>query len=147
MIKNKKAFHDYTFLEKIEAGIVLKGSEVKSLREGRANLRDSFGRIEKQGVFLYNFRISPYPASFDKHPPLRKKKLLLNKGEIKRLNRKVQEKGLTIIPLQVYFNNRGIAKAEIALAKGKKTFDKRRVLKEKEVKRQIERNIKDRGAK
>lgn len=142
-IENKKAFHDYEILERLEAGIVLKGSEVKSLREGRANLKDSYGKVENGEIFLHHFYISEYPNSFKKHNPFRKKKLLLKKQEIRRLERKTEEKGLTIVPLSVYFNEKGLAKVEIALAKGKKLFDKRRALKEREVKRQIEKKLKN----
>jgi len=142
-IENRKAFHDYEILERVEAGIVLKGSEVKSLREGRANLKDAYAKVENGEIFLHNFYIGEYPNSLEKHDPFRKKKLLLKKQEIRRLERKVEEKGLTIIPLSVYFNERGLAKVEIALAKGKKLFDKRRALKEREIRRQIERKLKN----
>ncbi len=146
-IENKKAYYDYEILEKFESGIVLKGSEVKSIREGRISFRDSYAKVENGEIFLYNFYIAPYPSSTEKIDPLRKKKLLLKKNEIRRLEKKVSEKGLTIVPLSVYFNNRGLVKIEIGLAKGKKIFDKRRELKEKEIKRQIERKLKDMGAK
>ncbi|MGC8976498.1 MAG: SsrA-binding protein SmpB [Candidatus Ratteibacteria bacterium] len=146
-IENKKAYYDYEILEKFESGIVLKGSEVKSIREGRISFRDTYAKVENGEIFLYNFYIAPYPSSTEKIDPLRKKKLLLKKNEIRRLEKKVSEKGLTIVPLSVYFNNRGLVKIEIGLAKGKKIFDKRRELKEKEIKRQIERKLKDMGAK
>jgi len=146
-IENKKAYHDYEILERIEAGIVLKGSEVKSIRDGKIAFKDSYARVENGEVFLYNFYISRYPCSLEKLNPVRKRKLLLKKNEIRRLERKVSEKGLTIVPLSVYFNNKGIAKIEIGLVKGKKLFDKRKSLKEKEIKRQIERKMKGMGAK
>ncbi|RKY31425.1 MAG: SsrA-binding protein [Candidatus Omnitrophota bacterium] len=142
-IENKKAFHDYEILERIEAGIVLKGAEVKSLREGKASLKDSYGKIENGEIFLHNFYIAPYPASFEKIDPLRKKKLLLHKNQIIRLGRKVEEKGLTIVPLSVYFNSKGLAKVEIALAKGKKLYDKRKEIKKREVEREIQRRLKE----
>ena len=146
-IQNKNAFHNYEILEKFESGIALEGSEVKSLRQGRASLKESYGKVENGEVVLYNFHISSYDSSFEKHEPLRKKKLLLHKREIRRLLKKTQEKGLTIVPIKVYSNNRGFVKVEIALAKGKLLYDKRRVLKEKEQKREIERKLKNRGAK
>ena len=146
-IQNKNAFHNYEILEKFESGIALEGSEVKSLRQGRASLKESYGKVENGEVILYNFHIASYDASFEKHKPLRKKKLLLHKREIRRLLKKTQEKGLTIVPIKVYSNNRGFVKVEIALAKGKLLYDKRRVLKEKEQKREIERKLKNRGAK
>ncbi|MCM8829845.1 MAG: SsrA-binding protein SmpB [Candidatus Omnitrophica bacterium] len=141
-LENKKAYFNYEILEKLEAGIVLKGPEVKSLREGRGSIKEAFGRIENGGVFLHNFYITPYPASFEKPDPLRKKKLLLDKREIKRLSRKLEEKGLTLIPLAVYFNKRGLVKVEIALAKGKKLYDKREKIKGRDVQRDIERRMK-----
>lgn len=146
-IENKKVYFDYEILEKTEAGIALKGSEVKSIREGRVSFNDSYAKVENGEVFLYNFYIGPYPFSREKIDPLRKKKLLLKKNEIRRLERKVSEKGLTLVPVSVYFNNRGLAKVELALAKGKKLFDKRREIKEREVKREIERKMKNMGAK
>ena len=141
-IENKKASHDYEILEKVEAGIVLKGAEVKSLRDGRASLKDSYGKVENGEIFLYNFYIAPYPASFEKIDPLRKKKLLLKKNQIIRLGRKVEEKGLTIVPLSVYFNSKGLAKVEIGLAKGKKLYDKRKEIKKREIEREIQRRLK-----
>ncbi|MCM8761729.1 MAG: SsrA-binding protein SmpB [Candidatus Omnitrophica bacterium] len=141
-LENKKAYFNYDILEKLEAGIVLKGPEVKSLREGRGSIKESFARIENQEVFLHNFYIAPYPASFEKPDPLRKKKLLLDKREIKHLRRKLEEKGLTLIPLTVYFNKRGLVKVELALAKGKKLYDKREKIRERDVQRDIERRMK-----
>ncbi|MCS7180351.1 MAG: SsrA-binding protein [bacterium] len=146
-IENKSAFYNYEVLERIEAGIVLKGSEVKSIREGKISFKDSYAKIENGEIFLYNFYVAPYPSSFEKINPKRKKKLLLNKNEIRRLERKVSEKHLTLVPLSVYFNNKGLAKIELALVKGKKLFDKRREIKEKEIERQIQRRLKNMGAK
>ncbi|MDD3726689.1 MAG: SsrA-binding protein SmpB [Candidatus Ratteibacteria bacterium] len=141
-LENRKAYFNYEILDKIEAGLVLKGPEVKSLREGKGSIKESFGRIENGEAFLHNFYIAPYPASLEKIDPLRKKKLLLGRREIKRLNRKLEEKGLTLIPLAVYFNKSGLAKVEIALAKGKKLYDKRERIKERDIQRDIERRTK-----
>lgn len=136
--QNKKARHEYVLEDTWEAGLVLLGPEVKSLREGRANISDSYARIRDGEVFLYNFHISPYPFSPTKElDPLRPKKLLLHKREIRRLIGKTEQKGYTLIPTKVYFK-RGKAKVEIALAKGKSKFDKRKELKEKEVRREME---------
>lgn len=143
-IENRKAGFNYEILEKIEAGVILKGSEIKSLREGKASLKESFARVENGELFLFSFYVTPYPAALEKHDPLRKKKLLLKKEEIKRLSRKTEEKGLTIVPLSVYCNSRGFAKVRIALAKGKKLYDKRSDFKKKEVEREIERKLKNR---
>ena len=136
--QNRKAAHDYFIDEKIEAGIVLLGPEVKSLREGRGSLVDGYARVKKGEVFLYNMHITPYPyAHHVALDPVRPRKLLLNKREIKRLIGKTEEKGYTLVPTKVYFS-RGRVKVEIALAKGKRKYDKRKALKEKEVKRDIE---------
>ncbi len=136
--QNKKARYDYFIDEVLEAGLVLLGPEVKSLREGRASLVDSYARVKKGEVFLYNMHITPYPyAHHVRLEPVRTRKLLLNKREIRRLIGKTEEKGYTLIPTKVYFT-RGRAKIEIALAKGKRKYDKRRALKEKELKRDIE---------
>ncbi len=141
-IENKKAFFNYELLEKIEAGIVLKGPEVKSLRIGKASIKESFAKIENGEVYLHNFYIANYPNSFEKDNPLRKRKLLLTKREIKRISRKVEEKGFTIIPISVYFDKKGLAKVQIAVAKGKKLYDKRKTIKERELKRTIDRRLK-----
>lgn len=142
---NRKARHDYHIVETMEAGIALLGTEVKSLREGRANLRDSYAVLEKGEVVLRGLHISPYShTSNDRLDPRRDRKLLLNKREIKRLTGKVQEKGLTLIALKLYFNNRGLAKVELALAKGKRQYDKRHALAERDAKREVERAMKHR---
>lgn len=139
---NKKAFHDYTILEKYETGIVLTGSEVKSLREGSCNLKDSFVLIEDGEAWLYNCYIAPYkPAAKWGHDPYRKRKLLLHKREILRIIGKVKEKGLTVVPLQLYFKE-GKAKVEIALVKGKAKYEKRESMKEKDIKREISKEYK-----
>ena len=144
-IENRKAYHDYEIIEKVESGIVLKGSEVKALREGRGNLKDSYAKVINGEMYLFNFYISPYPNSFEKINPLRKKKLLLHKKQIIKWKQKMEEKGLTIVPLSVYFNNEGFAKVELALVKGKKLYDKRKAIKERYIKREIERKIKEKG--
>ena len=136
--QNRKARHDYFIEEVMEAGIVLLGPEVKSLREGRGSLNDSYARIKKGEVFLYNMHITPYPyAHHFQLDPVRPRKLLLNKREIKRLIGKTEEKGYTLIPIKVHFSG-GRVKVDLALAKGKRKYDKRRSLKEKELKRDIE---------
>lgn len=146
---NRKAHFDYTIEEKFEAGIMLTGGEVKSLRDGRANLKDSYGRVDKGQLFLLNTHISDYkPAYFFNGDPTRTRKLLMHKKEILRLMGKVQEQGLTLIPLRLYFKN-GRAKVEIALARGKKRYDKRETIREREVQRDIargmQRNLRDYG--
>jgi SsrA-binding protein len=142
-IRNKRAFHKYHITEKFEAGIVLKGAEVKSLREGKATIIDSFAKVEGEEVFLYNMHITPYEEGSVFTPsPTRKRKLLLHKNEIMKLGGKLALKGLTLVPLRVYFNNRGHAKIELGLAKAKKVFDKRRELKEKTQQREIRKAMK-----
>lgn len=137
---NRKAKRDYEIIETYEAGIELKGSEVKSLREGQVNISDSFARIENNEVWLYNFRISPYRNSSVFTPdPDRPKKLLLKRREIDKLIGKLTVRGYTLIPLKVYFNDRGWAKVELALAKGKKLYDKRETIKERELEREAQR--------
>lgn len=135
---NRKALRDYQILDKIEAGIVLVGTEVKSIREGRVNLRDSFSRIREGEMYLYNMHIGPYSQAASKfsHDPRRTRKLLLHRREIDRLIGKVSEKGLTLIPLRLYFR-RGKAKVELALAKGKKLYDKREEIKARQHQREI----------
>lgn len=141
---NKKAAHEYFIEEVYDAGMVLLGPEVKSLRDGRANLVDSYARIKKGEVFLYNMHISPYPFSHHMSlDPKRTRKLLLNKREIKRLIGKTQERGYSLIPMKVYFS-KGWAKVDLALAKGKRKVDKRRALKEKDLKREMEQARKNR---
>src|SRR5881394_956690 len=137
---NRKARHDYFIDETVEAGIVLTGSEVKSLREGRANLKDSFARVSRGEAFVVNIHISPYdPAHRDNHDPTRSRKLLLHRLEIDRLEGKLNQKGLTLIPLRIYFNARGRAKIELGLGRGKKHYDKRQSIKEREAKRETAR--------
>jgi SsrA-binding protein len=136
--QNKKAFHEYSIDEVLEAGIVLLGPEVKSLRDGRSSLVDGYARVRNGEVFLYNMHITPYPfAHYLNLDPKRTRKLLLNKLEIRRLIGKTKEKGYTVIPLKVYFLDSRV-KVELGLAKGKKKVDKRHALREKEQKREIE---------
>ncbi len=142
--QNKKAFHDYAIDETIEAGIQLLGTEVKSLRGGRANLLDSYVLIKDTDVLLLNCHISPYThGNIMNHEPLRTRKLLLHRKEIERLRGKMQQKGYTLIPLKIYFKG-SYAKVEIGLAKGKKLYEKRDSIKEREAKRTIERVMKSR---
>lgn len=141
---NRRARHDYFIEETLEAGLVLTGSEVKSLREGRANLKDSYARILRGEAFLINTHISPYPAAHRlNHEPTRTRKLLLHRHQIRRLGGKLAGRGLTLIPLRLYFKN-GRAKVELALARGKKVFDKRETLRRKAAEREIERSLKSR---
>jgi SsrA-binding protein len=143
--QNKKAYHEYTVDETIEAGMVLLGPEVKSLRGGRANLVDAYARISEGEVFVHNMHISPYPYSHHLNlDPMRTRKLLLKNAEIKRLIGKTKEKGYALIPLKVYFLGSRI-KVELGLAKGKKTYDKRQSLKEKEMKREMD-QVRKRGS-
>lgn len=137
--QNKKAYHDYHILETYEAGIALKGTEVKSLRAGKASLRDSFARVENGELWLENMHISPYEQGNQfNHEPKRARKLLMHKTEIMRLFGKSREKGLAIIPLKVYFKH-GRAKVEIALAKGKKLYDKRQDQAKRDAQREMDR--------
>jgi SsrA-binding protein len=139
IVTNRQALRDYFILEAFEAGIELKGSEIKSIRKRRANIKEGFARVEKGEVFLYNLHINPYEfARRDEIDPIRPRKLLLKKKEIKYLAGKISEKGLTLVPLKLYLK-RGLAKIEIALAKGKKFYDKREALKHKEARRDIDR--------
>jgi len=139
---NRRARHDFHIDETFEAGIVLIGSEVKALRAGKANLKDSYARIDKGEAWLLNAHISPYaPAAQLGHEPTRARKLLLHRREIYRLWGKVKERGFTLVPLRLYFKN-GRAKAEIALARGKRLYDKRRAIRDRESRREIDRAVK-----
>src|SRR6476659_4780916 len=140
--ENRKAFHDFHLLETFEAGLVLLGTEVKAIREGRVNLRDSFARVEGGEVFLYNVTISPYShRGYADHPPLRQRKLLLHKDEIRKLIGKTIERGMTLVPVRLYFKN-GRVKVALGLAKGKKDYDKRETIKRREVDRETRAAIK-----
>jgi len=137
--QNRRARRDYFIVDEYEAGLVLKGTEVKSLRQGLADLKDSYARIIKGEVFVYQLHISAYPfAYYDNHDPLRPRKLLLRKQEIKRLYGKVNEKGHTLVPLRIYFKN-GKAKIVLALAKGKRKYDKRDAIRRRDEQRELER--------
>ena len=142
---NRKAHRDYEVLESLECGIELKGSEVKSLRAAKINLNDSFARFEGPEIFLYNAHISHYAqASYLNVDPDRHRKLLLHKQQIERINGKLTKKGLTLIPLKIYFNERGFAKIELGLCKGKKLYDKREAVKRRETDKLLRRVIKNR---
>ena len=140
---NRKAFHDYAIEEKIEAGLVLKGTEVKSLREGRVNLREAYATVADGKAILHNCHIGEYShGNITNHDPLRPRGLLLHKKEIRKLTGKVQQKGLTLVPLRMYFNPRGIAKVELGVARGKKHYDRREAVKQREAGREMERAMK-----
>lgn len=140
-IKNKKAYFEYHILDKYVAGIELLGTEIKSIRAGKANLSDGFCTFVGNELFAFNIHISEYSmGSFYNHEPKRNRKLLLNKKELRKLQIKAQDKGMTIVPLQVFFNERGFAKMEIGLAQGKKLHDKRDAMKERDAKIEMGRN-------
>ncbi|EDN8003551.1 SsrA-binding protein SmpB [Listeria monocytogenes] len=142
--QNKKAHHDYAIEETFEAGIVLQGTEIKSVRNARVNLKDSYARIDKGEIFLHNMHISPYEqGNRYNHDPLRTRKLLLHKKQISRLIGETKESGYSIVPLKMYIKD-GYAKVLIGVARGKKKYDKRQDLKQKEAKRDIERAFKER---
>ncbi len=142
IVDNRKARHDYHIIETIEAGIVLKGTEVKSLRLGRVNIRDSFARVKDGEVFLHGMHISPYEqGNRFNHDPLRIRKLLLHRREINPVVGKIQEKGYTMVPLKLYWKH-GKCKVELALVKGKRLHDKRETLARKDAERRIERALK-----
>ncbi|MCR1887420.1 SsrA-binding protein SmpB [Longibaculum muris] len=141
--QNKKAYHDFFILDTYEAGIELKGTEIKSVRKGSVNLKDSFIRIKNDEAFIENMHIAPYEqGNRFNHEPLRTRKLLLHKKQIKKLQKEEKENGLTIVPTKLYFNTSKL-KVEVALARGKKLYDKRQDLKEKDSKRDIERALKN----
>jgi SsrA-binding protein len=142
-ISNKRALFEYYVIQKLEAGIALTGSEIKSIRAGRINFKDSYAKISEGECFLMNFHISPWEkASFFNHEAERPRRLLLHKTEIRRLKAKVDEQGMTLIPLDIYINDKGKCKLTIALAKGKKVFDKRDTLQKKDLEREKEREVK-----
>jgi SsrA-binding protein len=139
-IKNKKAYYEYEILEKFIAGIQLLGTEIKSIRVGKASIVEAYCYIKKHELFVKSMHVAEYdPASYNNHEPLRERKLLLNRNEINKLEKKLKNQGLTIIPLSVFINNNGYAKIQIALAQGKKTHDKRHSIKEKDIKRELDR--------
>ena len=142
--ENRKAFHDFHLMETFEAGLVLLGTEVKAIREGRVNLRDSFARVEDGEVYLYNVNISPYShRGYADHEPLRRRKLLLHRDEIRKLIGKTVEKGMTLVPVRLYFKN-GRVKVAVSLAKGKKDYDKRETIKRRDTDRETRAAVKSR---
>ena len=143
--ENRKAFHDYHLLETFEAGIALMGTEVKAIREGRVNLRDSYAVVEKGELFALNIHISPYShRGYADHEPLRRRKLLLHKREIRKLIGKTVEKGMTLVPTRLYFKD-GRVKVAVSLAKGKQDYDKRETIKKREADRETRAAVKSRG--
>ncbi len=143
-IKNRKASFEYFLIERMVAGIQLLGTEIKSIREGKANLTDSYCAFVREELYVRNLHIAEYTyGTYNNHEPKRDRKLLLNKRELKKLLTKVKEKGLTIVPVQLFINERGLAKLEIALAKGKHTYDKRESLKQQDSKREMDRSRTD----
>ncbi|MDA3880984.1 MAG: SsrA-binding protein SmpB [Prolixibacteraceae bacterium] len=142
-IKNKKAFFEYEILDKLIAGIQLQGTEIKSIRAGKASLPDSYCQFYGGELYVKNLHISEYKfGSLNNHEAMRERKLLLQKRELQKLDRKLKESGLTIVPLRLFMNDRGLAKLEIALAKGKKVYDKRETLKRNDAKRDMDRAMK-----
>lgn len=145
VLRNRKARHEFEVLEELEAGLVLRGAEVKSLREGKASFADAFARVEEGELWLHGLHISPYEtARVDVPDPLRRRKLLVHRRELERLASKTAERGLTLVPLDVHFR-RGLAKVNLALARGKKLHDKRESLKRREMRREVERALGRRG--
>lgn len=145
LVVNRKARHDYHILETMEVGVCLQGTEVKSIRQGMVNLKDSYASVQTGEIFIENMHISPYDfGNINNHDPLRKRKLLLHKKQINQLLGKTKEKGLTLVPLKLYLT-RGLVKLELALAQGKKTYDKRQDIAARDAKREIERAFKSRG--
>ena len=143
VVINKKAYHNFELVDKYEAGLSLLGSEVKSLRAGTADLKGSYGRIDGNECWLVGATISPYQQGgiFD-YQPTRKRKLLLHKSEIRKIRDKLELRGFTLVPLRIYFNKRGIAKIELALARGKRQYDKRRAISERQQKKDVDRDTK-----
>lgn len=142
---NRKARHDYEILETYEAGIVLTGPEVKSVRQGKVSLSEAYARVNKGELWLYNMHIAPYdPVLQRNYDPRQPRKLLMHRREIDRLMGLTQQRGLTLVPLRVYFNERGYAKIELGLAKGKRKMDRRREIMEREMKREVDRALKGR---
>jgi len=142
-IKNRSVFHEFFIDSRYEAGMVLLGTEIKSLREGKASFNDSYCLIDKGEIWLKSFHIAEYShGTANNHDPLRNRKLLLQKREIKKIQAKLKEKGYTLVPLRVFFNEKNLAKIEIGLAKGKKLHDKRESIKQKDVEREMKRYLK-----
>lgn len=137
-IKNRKARYNYEWLDQYKAGMSLKGTEIKSIREGKVNLSEAFCVFKQGELYVRNMHITPYAqGTYANHDPMRERKLLLHKREMEKLKEKMEEKGLTIVPIRLFLNDRGLAKLEIALAKGKKLHDKRQSIKEKDSKREL----------
>ena len=143
-IANRRARHEYFIIDSYECGVVLVGSEVKSIRDGRANIGDAYARLDNGEVWLYGMHVSPYPFARIGHDPTRRRKLLLNRSEIDRLIGKLNEAGLTLVPLKVYFQH-GMVKVEIAVARGKRQWDKRQAMAERDAKRETDRAIRSRN--
>lgn len=142
-MRNRRARFNYEILETFECGIMLAGSEVKSLREGKANLQDSYARIRDHEVWLHGMHVAPYPFARDELDPVRPRKLLLHRREIDELTRQTAERGMTLVPLQLFFKDH-LVKVELGVARGKRTYDKRRTLAERDARRDIDRAMKDR---
>lgn len=139
-IKNRKARFEFELLDVLVAGIMLTGSEIKSIREGKASLQEAYCYFKKEALYIKGMNISPYEqATHYNHDPVRERKLLLNKNELEKWQAKMEEKGLTIVPVRLFINEKGLAKMEVALAKGKKLYDKRESIKEKDTKRELDR--------
>lgn len=144
-ISNKKAYFEFSILEKFDAGIVLTGTEIKSVREGKVQFADAYCIFKDDGLYIMEMHISPYDfGNINNADPRRERKLLLSKKELSKLRTKSEEKGLTMVPLKLFFSDRNFAKVEIALAKGKKLFDKRHTIKDKESERSVQRELSDR---
>ena len=141
-IKNKKASFEYTFLERFTAGIQLTGTEIKSIRNAKVSIAEAYCHILNHELFIKGMHIAEYdPGSYNNHDPLRERKLLLNKAELVKIEKKLKNKGLTVVPIRVFINDKGYAKVEIALAQGKKLHDKRDSLKEKDIQRDMDRHM------
>lgn len=142
---NRKAHHEYQIIDEMEAGIVLQGTEVKSVRAGKVNLQDSYASIEDDELFLYNMHIAPYEAGNRyNHEEKRTRKLLMHRIEINRLDHKISEKGFTLIPLKVYFSDKGVVKIQLGLARGKKSYDRRQDIAKRDAEREVEKTLRDR---
>jgi len=140
VFRNRKASRNYFFIQELEAGIMLKGTEIKSIRAGKVNFKDSYASIRNSEVWLYNMHVSLYnKGSYQHYSPTRTRKLLLNKHEVSRLEKNVQERGFTLIPIRLYINKKGLAKIELGLAKGKKMYEKREKIREQDVQKEIKR--------
>lgn len=145
IVTNRKARRDYEILDRYEAGIVLKGTEVKSLREGKVSIAESYADVDgNEEIYIYDMHISPYQdGTYVNHKPKRPRKLLLNKREIKKIAGRIRQRGITVVPTKMYFNERGIAKLEIALARGKKLYDKRDQIREREDQKRMRQTLRE----